>query len=205
MARTLRTTDIVRFIDELPGGSVPQYSRLMAVSPIRINKILGEDTQGQRLVLQGKVCAPIKGKIPKWATTKTQRGELDGHNLKDLPSYVNNLLESMHPNYRDDGMFLFKTLIEMASGRKNFESGVTDLTEMYSELGHHVVQVEGQLESRAKALHLLEQENNFWKRNMRDMARDNNIELPPLMEAELQIADRRHSSVAAPEADTEAA
>lgn len=193
MGRYIKEADIVRFIDELPGGSVPQYARLLATSPTRINKLL-KGKSAKRLVLQKKVMAPPIGMLPYWAEDNHPRGELDANNIKTLPPFVSALLDAMHPTYRDDGLLLFKTLIEMASGRKNFEDGLTTMSEMYSDITHHVAGLELQLDDRRQKLLLLEQENRFWRGSLREVVEEHNIKLPPLMSNELKLEDLRASA-----------
>src|SRR5438270_10547 len=112
MGRNIKDDDIIRFIDELPYGCVPQYARLLACTPSRINRLLPEGKSGKRLILQKKVLCPLHGTKPAWASDDHPRGELDANNLKTLPKFVSDLLDQMHPSYRDDGLMLFKTLIE---------------------------------------------------------------------------------------------
>lgn len=192
MGRNIRDADIIRFIDELPGGSVPQYARLLATSTSRINKLLGAKT-GKRL--RKKVCVAPLGMKPKWANETTARGELNAENITTLPKFVNELFAAMHPKYRDDGFLLFKTVLEMASGRKGFEQGMTDLVDTYSEIGHHVVALEGTIADGRRALDLLREEREFWQKTTRDIATETGYRLPPLMTRELKLSDLRTETV----------
>ena len=78
----LTNQHIYDFINELPGGNVPQYARLLSVSAQRLNNFLSSTSLGQKLIKEGKVCSPMKGMEPHWATSATKRGVLRG---KDVP------------------------------------------------------------------------------------------------------------------------
>jgi hypothetical protein len=125
---------IANFISSLPGGNVGQYAKLLNVSPTRINDYLKNTRKGKKLVKDGKVLGPMRGRMPAWAGYKTARGVLTADNVPTDGPALTRILATIPRVYHDDAIYMFKRLVHMSSGNTGFNEVLDQVTGPYRNL-----------------------------------------------------------------------
>lgn len=135
---------IYDFITALPGGNVPQYSKLLNVSAARLNNFLNTTAMGKRLVKSQLIHAPLKGVWPNWATSKTIRGVLTADDAPLTFAALKTVVSRLPKEYQADAEHMFKMLIHMSSGKGTFSETINEIVSPYANLAidHNRLQLE---------------------------------------------------------------
>ena len=129
MLKRRSNEDILQFIRDLPGGNVPQYAKLLSTTPVRISALL-HTKEGEKLAKTDKVVAAERGQMPTWSFTDT-RGALRGRDVNDivrqkrLPEFIDNMLNKVHPQFRDDALNFLREALDQTAGHNSFEDQIT--------------------------------------------------------------------------------
>ncbi len=180
----LTNKHICEFIAALPGGNVPQYAKLLHVTPQRLNTVLLNHKQGQKLVRAGLVCAAMKGMLPKWATHSTKRGVLTAENVPASNQVLTRILDKLPARYRGDAEHMFRTIIQMSTGNITFGDGFNELAAPYSELANAHSQMEGEL-LMIRQFNADLRESNGLLREQTELLHKQRLLSGPIAEAEL--------------------
>lgn len=139
--------EILKFITELPGGNVPQYARLLNTTPARINALLMEG-RGRQMVRAGMIRAPELGRIPAWATARTQRGSLRSSDVDHmfanglLPKFIQKQIASLPSAFKDDALNYLREVLDQTGNHTSFESQVTSFMEQDRHRIEHIMAAE---------------------------------------------------------------
>lgn len=162
-ARRRSTSDIIDFIEALPGGCVPQYAKLLNTTAVRISEILKSKEGQRRLVKKNLVRASTRGMFPLWAIEgKTERGALDGRDARNmmengqLPKFIEELLTEVHEEFRSDALNFFADLLDQTAGKVTFESQVRNSIKQTAHYTNELVEVSARLETKSVELDRLE-------------------------------------------------
>jgi hypothetical protein len=138
----LTNKHLAAFIEALPGGNVSQYAKLLNTSAIRLNAFLLDNPDGRKLVRKGLIKGPMRGKMPAWATKRTERGVLTANNVPTGGAALQRILGTIPSAFHADATHMFKMFIHMTSGNITFDEGMGELMGPFAHLAtEHTAQL----------------------------------------------------------------
>ncbi len=152
MLKRRSNEEILLFIAELPGGNPQQYAKLLNTTAMRISTLL-HTKEGEKLARKDLVVACERGQMPTWSFTD-KRGALRGRDVDDLlktgklPGFILKMLDSIHPQFRDDALNFLREALDQTGNHHSFEDQMSAYMSQDKHRTDHIMDQQGIIAAR---------------------------------------------------------